>query len=166
MPSNRKMIKMRFMNLSHRRNFVCTSEAQLAVTESCVVCRAFLLHFSSTSAALHAFIKLGPAVSSCVFLQPLFLRSSVLEPHLTEIVTRTAALSIISGGQRAQRPKTLHQGRLFYLHHPHVQPRLGGQLLSDMACRLWRVFVGTFESLKLLCGDGGPRSFGPGLRII
>lgn len=62
-----------------------TSEAQLAVAEARVVRRAFLLHFSSAPAALDALIKLGPAVSACVFLQPLFLRPSVLKPHLAEI---------------------------------------------------------------------------------
>lgn len=53
-----------------------------------------------------------------------------------------------------------------YLDDPHVQARLRGQLLSDVARRLGRVLVGTFEGLQLLCRDGGPRSFGPSLRIV
>lgn len=63
-----------------------TSEAQFTVAESCVVGRAFLLHFSSSSATFDTFIKLGPAVSTRIFLQAFFLCSSVLEPHLMEII--------------------------------------------------------------------------------
>lgn len=73
------------MNVLGGSPHIHTSEAQLTVTESRVVCRTFLFRFSSTSAAFDTFIELSPAMSARVLLQTLFLGSPVLKPHLRKI---------------------------------------------------------------------------------
>lgn len=65
-----------------------------------------------------------------------------------------------------RRTPVWERQKKLYLHNSHVQPRLWGQLLSDVACRFGWVFVGTFEGLQLLGSDGGPRSFGTCLWIV
>lgn len=136
-PNNTKALEISPTSKTFRH--VCTSEAQLAVAESRVVCRAFFLHLSATAVTFDAFIELGPAMSARVFLQPLFLRSSVLEPHLTERIVKTAALIIVDGSSRAGDPKTLNRGPLFTCTTLMSSP------VSEDSCSLtWRAGFGEF----------------------
>lgn len=53
-----------------------------------------------------------------------------------------------------------------HLHHPHVQPRLGGELLPHVPGRLGGVLVGVLQRLQLLGRDGGPGPLRPRLGVI
>lgn len=58
-----------------------TSEAQLTVTDSAVLCRAFFLVFGA-SVPLNALVELAPTMSPSILLQSLLFGSSVLKPDL------------------------------------------------------------------------------------
>ena len=53
-----------------------------------------------------------------------------------------------------------------HLHHSHVQPRLGGELLPHMPCRLGGILVGILQRLQLLGCDGGAGPLSPRLGVI
>lgn len=53
-----------------------------------------------------------------------------------------------------------------HLHHPHVQPRLGGELLPHVPGGLGGVLVGVLQRLQLLGRDGGPGPLRPRLGVI
>ena len=51
-----------------------------------------------------------------------------------------------------ERP--LMDNNILYLHNPHIQARLGGELLPDVTGGFGRVIVGVLQRLQLFSSDG------------
>lgn len=61
---------------------VPTSETQLTVTNTTVLCGALFFMFTASSVPLDTLVELAPAMPSSVFLQTFFFGPSVLKPDL------------------------------------------------------------------------------------
>lgn len=148
-PNNTKVIKMRFRNLSIKWNF--STHLYLWSSARCHWVLRRLPNFPSPPSFhlgyVWRFYKTGSSdvglrLSSAAF--PLLVCSGTTPDRENH---RNSSSMHYKWRSKGRKCKISESRWSFYLHHPHVQPRLRGQLLSDMACWLRRVFVGTFESL-------------------
>lgn len=118
---------------------------------------------TSTPATLHASTPDNPAPR-----QPCHLNTPATpeawqpcNPAPPQPSTPTGPLwpSLLGAGWRGVSPWP-------HLYHPHVEPRLGGELLPHVPGGLGGVFVGVLQRLQLLGRDGGPGPLSARLRVV